>query len=86
VQAESAVVGLADRLFTQIMSQERVPMGHSSLMINLTGSWLSLEAKHSQPLAACIHVDIPRLLTCAQSANGSNDCGAKQRYIKCFKD
>ncbi len=34
--AQQAVVGIADRIFTRVVSQERVALGHSSFMIDLT--------------------------------------------------
>jgi len=36
VPAESAVIGLADRIFTRVISLERIANGHSSFMIDLT--------------------------------------------------
>jgi hypothetical protein len=54
VPAESAVVGLADRIFTRVMSQERVAMGHSSFMIDLTQVDLDLTQSHA--LQSCLVV------------------------------
>ncbi|KAF5825467.1 muts domain V-domain-containing protein, partial [Dunaliella salina] len=47
VPAESAVIGLADRIFTRVISLERVAHGQSSFMIDLTqvislSNWLML--------------------------------------------